>query len=150
MMIIVPESSNWEQFLISNDGSACSGLGSCDHCNKKMYPKRAKYLKSWMHVYAQNKSAIKNADVVMPRLQWVAAETAEQFNLGDFHKTKCKLGNSIRDCDCDTALLFRTMYYNPKDSDIEPSLNIIYPVFSKANKWSKPNIKIINIINVAD
>ena len=131
-MLIVPGYDKWEQFLISCDDSACSGLGSCDHCNKKMYPHRGKYLKSYMYTYTQNKTEIKNGTIVMPKLHWIAADTAKEFNLEEFHRNKCQSQNTIKSCDCDTALLFRTMYYDV--NDVELSLDMIYAVYLKFNR----------------
>lgn len=129
MTIIVPKEEEWRQFLIQLDDGACSGLGSCDHCNRKMYPKRSQYLKSWIVTYIKHKK-----EAEMPKLFWIASDNAKMFNLGEFHREKCSSNDNVQTCTCEVAQFFRSLYNHPTDDQNKPSLDQIVSVFLKLNR----------------
>lgn len=129
---IIPLEETWLEFLNNSHDSACSGLGSCESCKRKMYPLRQKYLKSWMRTFIEHEPEIRAGRVTIHKLMWVASDTAKEFKLGEFHKTKCETLHSVTNCACSTALLLRTMY-GPQitDDDVRVSVDIIYPLYKK-------------------
>lgn len=131
-LLEVPREDKWRLFINSFSDPSCSGLGSCDHCNKKMYPQRTIYLRSWLNIYLNNKRSINDGLSVIPTLYWVAAETAKEYKLGEYHKSQCKLNESITNCKCDIAYLIRAMYYDVEDETVVCSLgDQIIPEYNK-------------------
>lgn len=117
----------WRDY-INRDRTGC--LGDCEHCNKKMYPARTVYLKSWIHTYLNNKEDVDNGNAIMPKLFWIAADTAKEFNVGEYHRSKCYSKETITECRCKLACVIRAMY-NVSETDIIPSLDQIIPVFNR-------------------
>jgi hypothetical protein len=126
-MIEIPSEDDYRIFCESNASynSSCSGVGSCDHCNKKMYPIRGKYLKEYVRIYKQNKDNLDS----MPKLFWVASESAQEFKLGDFHKQKCNLGKPVSECTCELSCFMKTCFNNVNEDDTRPSLDTICGTF---------------------
>lgn len=131
--LIVPAQAQWDEFLSKDHYGGCSGLGSCEYCNKKMYPLRTGYLKSWIRIYLKNKQDIDAGNVQMPRLQWCAADYANKFIVKEYHQQHCNQNKSITVCDCDIACLLRAMYHITDDDTLH-SLDQIIPVFRKMQK----------------
>jgi hypothetical protein len=130
-MLAVPEYEEWVNFTVRDD-HGCGGIGNCKFCNKKMYPKRGVYLKSWMITYSNNIKAIREGSVKMPKLLWLSSDTATLNNIIDFHKTKCNTNICITDCDCETAFLLKSLYSDPDEGYNKPSfIDIIYPTYLK-------------------
>src|SRR5687768_12559249 len=81
--------------------SMCSGIGSCEFCNKKLFPLRSKYLKAYINLYKNNKEKC-------PKLIWACTDSAKEWKLGDFHKNKCDHGDMINVCKCSLAEFIRS------------------------------------------
>ena len=108
-MLSVPEESKWDQIFFCNSGETCLGFGSCEYCNEEIYPKRSRYLKSWIDTYLKNIDHIYGSEATMPHLSWKASNNAKTFNLGEFHKSKCQEKENVDECNCNTAWLLRSM-----------------------------------------
>jgi hypothetical protein len=105
--------------------SSCSGVGSCEDCNKKMYPLRTKYLKAYINLYKHNKE-------LCPRLHWASSDTALICNLNDFHTEKCQTAQSINECSCILSDFIRIAYPDYESfTEITSFRDQIYPVFKK-------------------
>lgn len=139
-LLTVPQEQQWDDYISNiDDYPACSGLsGGCECCNKKMYPRRQQYASSWMNVYVANREAIKDGRARIGKLRWISASTAKWCTLGPFHKTRCTTNLSIAECECECALLLKTMLDEVGEGDTAVSLNIIYPLFLKTMKQSRP------------
>lgn len=118
--------------------SNCSGVGSCEECNSKMYPLRTKYLKAFINVFYESLCDC-DESYEYPKFCWVSSENAKEFIIGDFHKEKCSSGQPISTCECLLAKFFKFCYgKDVKETDIKKSLDIIYQVFNKPpNKKQK-------------
>lgn len=114
----------------SEYNSFCSGIGSCDHCNKKLYSRRSKYLKAYVNLYKLSSGKECNS----PKLIWICADTAKEWNLADFHQNKCTSGKMIDQCDCLLADFIRVAYdsddYN-ENSTVKSFGDQIYPILKK-------------------
>lgn len=111
-MFVIPYEIEYRNFLENHAkyNSGCSGVGSCDHCTKKSYPHRNKYLKNYLDVFFKNittfKIFIQNKETLsMPKLEWCAAETAAWMKCGDFHTKYCNNNKTINECDCNLAII---------------------------------------------
>lgn len=125
----IPAQKFWNTYLQRE--SEC--FGDCDHCNKMMYPHRTGYLKSWLNIYIKNQEQIKHGKVI-PKLKWLATESAKEFKLGDYHWRRCDSKESVKKCPCDIACLLRAMYYASDDLVVK-SLDQILPVYLKMKKY---------------
>jgi uncharacterized protein YcsI (UPF0317 family) len=130
--------------------SSCSGIGSCEFCNKKLYPMRTKYLKAYINLFKSNKNNCPLAGLTWlgmsersflpksPKLIWTCADTARKWILGDFHKSKCNTGKTIINCDCLLADFIRIAYDEHNENSIAPSFgDQIYPIFKKILKFTQ-------------
>jgi hypothetical protein len=89
-------------------------------------------------VYLCNEAALREGKVTIKPLLWKSANSAKYGLLGDFHKKKCNSLQSVADCDCETASLFRKMCYDAVNDEYEQaSLDIIYDAYLKAKKSLK-------------
>lgn len=122
--------------------SACSGVGSCDYCNKRLYPKRTEYLKKYIGLYKLARH-IERKDLC-PRLYWYHAETASKCYAGEFHREKCKLVRSVErgddspydvaHCPCALADFMRAAYDADDMTKLRSFADQIYPIFVKIVK----------------
>lgn len=139
--LIVAGESEWLDWLHKKikDGyeRGCSGVGDCKYCTRDMYFVRSPYLQSYLKTYLQNKTAVDQGLLTMPKLFWYPAHTAQEFNLGEYHKEKCDLGRTVADCECSVAKLFRVMYPDVTEYSVEKSLDQIVPAFLKLLKKNK-------------
>lgn len=115
--------------------SGCSGVGSCDYCNKRLYPKRTVYLKLYVRLYKQVRNT-PNKDLCPP-LNWFYVETASKCKAGEFHREKCSLVNNedepydVADCPCALADFMRTAYGADDTTKLRSFKDQIYPIFVK-------------------
>jgi len=137
-MYIIPYEVEYRDFLENHASynSICSGIPSCDHCMKKSYYHRSKYLNNYLSIFFKNLEEIKNNNYnLMPKLEWCAAKTTEIKKCGELHNKHCNNNKSIKTCDCNLATFLKCAYgINVSDEDEKPSLKIIYDYFKKHNK----------------
>lgn len=120
---------DYSNFVELNSGynASCSGVGDCYHCNKLFYPLRTVYLKAYIRLYRHDKH-------VCPRLYWVHANTAKFYIAGEFHSSKCDIGEKVENCSCDLADFLRTAFGATEDTRLASLGDQIYPNFKKLIK----------------
>lgn len=129
--LIIPKERDWDDFIIRKSDPLCSGLGGCEVCNKKMLSVRGKYLRSWLQVFIKHKQDIISGKEKIPKLTWIAFDTAPSCTIGKFHRLNCQNNEITEKCQCDLAYLLRAMYANVKEDDTVSSLEMIYKTFKK-------------------
>lgn len=105
--------------------SFCSGVGSCEDCDKEMYPLRRKYIKAYIMLYKSNKE-------LCSKINWCETDVGTNCNLHDFHKQHCNNDMYIATCSCELANFIRTACHEYSETATLKSFHSqIYPIFKK-------------------
>lgn len=141
----IPNESKWINKINNHDG--CST--ACDHCNKKMYPTRQKYLQSWLKIYIANEQRIIDglrSQCKIDALIWMSTHNAPSLKIGVFHKLYCNTGTLTSECKCNIAWLLRSLYNNINEDDVVYNIEMIYNAYKNLKEKTKP--KICDICNI--